>query len=151
MLYSYKGEYPQQLPDRIRLSDGRTRTNKPTFTSEEIEAAGYIEVSDYPTEFDKRVYRVIWSSLDKNWLVSVKDQAEITQDTEQKWQEVRSVRDTKIKQVEWRVNRYHSSVRLGLIPVDNIDELDVYIQALRDITTQEDPYNIVWPILAQGT
>jgi hypothetical protein len=147
MLYSYKGEYPTQLPDRIRLSNGTTRTNKLTFTEQEIEDAGYIKVSDYPNDFDNKVYKVIWDYDHADWVVSVKSEEEIAQDIERKWQEIRFIRDEKIKEVEWQINRYNSHVRLELTLIDDINKLDTYIQALRDITTQEDPYNIVWPTL----
>lgn len=40
-LYSYQGQEPQPLPDRIRLSDGTSRTDISTFTDEEILDAGY--------------------------------------------------------------------------------------------------------------
>ena len=32
MLYSYNGEYPTDIPERIRLSDGSTRTDSSTYT-----------------------------------------------------------------------------------------------------------------------
>jgi hypothetical protein len=41
MLYSYRTCWPQELPFRIRLSDGFTRTDPSTFTSEEIADAGF--------------------------------------------------------------------------------------------------------------
>lgn len=47
MLYSLNGQYPKPLPNRIRLSNGQTRTA--TFTQEEIADAGYIAVSSPPT------------------------------------------------------------------------------------------------------
>ena len=44
MLYSYNGEYPTDIPERIRLSDGSTRTDSSTYTEEEIADAGYVYV-----------------------------------------------------------------------------------------------------------
>ena len=41
MLYSYRTCWPQELPFRIRLSDGFTRTDPSTFTAEEIADAGF--------------------------------------------------------------------------------------------------------------
>lgn len=40
-LYSYKGEEPRPLPEKLRLSDGTTRTDPSTFTEAEILDAGY--------------------------------------------------------------------------------------------------------------
>ena len=53
MLYSYKRNYTQELPEQIWLSDGRPRSDISTFTLEEITDAGYVEVNDPPI-FDER-------------------------------------------------------------------------------------------------
>lgn len=50
-----------------------------------------------------------------------------------------------MKNFEWRLDRYHRQVRLGLEPTDTLSELDAYMQALADITEQPDPDHIVWP------
>ena len=53
-----------------------------------------------------------------------------------------------IQNVEWRIMRYHSEVRLGITTTtDSISDLDTYIQGLRDITNQSDPSSITWPAL----
>ena len=46
MLYSYKGGEPQELPFRIVLSNGKTRTSQTPFTEEELADAGYVPVPD---------------------------------------------------------------------------------------------------------
>lgn len=58
MLYSYKGSYPKKLPERIRLSNGLTRTNSSTYTEEEITDAGYFAVS-VPT-YDPATQKLAW-------------------------------------------------------------------------------------------
>lgn len=62
-----------------------------------------------------------------------------------KWQTVRQDRDTKMREFEWRYNRYERQTRMGVTPTDTLETLDAYMQALADITNQEDPFNIVWP------
>lgn len=62
MLYSLNGAYPKPLPKRIVLSDGTTRTDPTTFTSEEIADAGYTPVSDPPST--PPYHRLIWSGTD---------------------------------------------------------------------------------------
>jgi hypothetical protein len=47
-LYSYKLQYPKPLPHRIKLSNGRTRTDSSSFTVQEIEDAGYTVAPDKP-------------------------------------------------------------------------------------------------------
>ena len=62
---------------------------------------------------------------------------------------IKKDRDTRIKTVMWRVERYERNSRLGLAQVDNIAVLDAYIQALADVPSQASfPFNIVWPTLS---
>ena len=63
-----------------------------------------------------------------------------------KFNNKRLKRDKLIVDMEWRVMRNLSEVRLGITTTsDLISDLDAYMKKLRDITTQEDPYNISWP------
>ena len=52
-----------------------------------------------------------------------------------KWGEVRIERERKLKDTDWRAS---SDLTLS-------NAWKTYRQALRDITTQTDPYNITWP------
>ena len=51
------------------------------------------------------------------------------------WIHIRSERDTKLLQTDWRAS---SDLTLS-------DEWKTYRQALRDVPTQTDPFNIIWP------
>lgn len=66
--------------------------------------------------------------------------------TNAQWTYVKGERDIKMKDFEWRYNRYDRQIRLGTTPTDDITMMDAYMQALADITTQPDPYNINWPV-----
>ena len=55
--------------------------------------------------------------------------------TNQQWVNVRSERDLKLQETDWRAS---SDLTLS-------DDWKTYRQALRDITTQSDPFNITWP------
>lgn len=55
--------------------------------------------------------------------------------TAQKWEGVRTERNVKLAATDWRAS---SDLTLS-------DAWKTYRQALRDITTQTDPNNIVWP------
>ena len=144
MLYSYKGEYPTSLPERIRLSDGSTRTDSSTFTEEELADAGYIEAGDSPA-YDSDTQKVTWNGT--AWEVVSLTTKEINDRLAELWAEVRESRDTKIKEVEWRVFRYQSEERAGITThTDNISDLDNYIKKLRDIPqTYSSVGDIVWP------
>jgi hypothetical protein len=60
-LYSLRGQYPQQLPNRILLSDGFTRTGG-NYTPQEIADAGYfaVEVPNY----DPTTHQLSWNGLE---------------------------------------------------------------------------------------
>ena len=53
----------------------------------------------------------------------------------QQWVNVRSERDLKLQDTDWRAS---SDLTLS-------DDWKTYRQALRDITTQSNPYDITWP------
>lgn len=55
---------------------------------------------------------------------------------EEYWQEIRRIRNSKLSDCDW--------TQLPDAPVDTA-AWEVYRQALRDITLQSDPFNIVWP------
>lgn len=75
MLYSLNGNYPTELPFRIRLSDGSTRTEPSSFTQEDIADAGYIEVSEPPVITNSQV--LSWSSQLIDWVVRDKTPEEL--------------------------------------------------------------------------
>ena len=66
--------------------------------------------------------------------------------TATQWNLIRGEREVRMSNFEWRYTRYDRQVRLGETPVDDIALLDAYMQALADITTQTDPFNIIWPV-----
>lgn len=142
MLYSKNGSYPNYIPFRIRLSNGLTRTEPSTFTPEEIADAGFIAVEDPPASIpDTQILE--WTGTD--WNIRDKTEQELELELERKWQDVRSQRDHMLSLLDWRFLRHQSQTRLNITLTDNIETLDTYAQALRDITLQSDPYNIVWP------
>lgn len=60
----------------------------------------------------------------------------------------RTKRDSLLSNLSWRYERYASEMRLGVETTDSIEKLDIYAQALRDITDQEGfPLAIEWPEL----
>ena len=55
--------------------------------------------------------------------------------TNQQWVNVRNERDLKLQETDWRAS---SDLTLS-------DAWKTYRQALRDVPTQSDPFNITWP------
>lgn len=62
------------------------------------------------------------------------------QKIDQQWAEVRNTRDVLLQQSDWTA--------LPDVPLETsvATQWQVYRQALRDVTTQQDPFNIVWPV-----
>lgn len=56
------------------------------------------------------------------------------------WVAVRAERDTLLKSTDW--------TQLPDVPTGTRERWAAYRQALRDITDQPDPFNIVWPVAA---
>jgi len=149
MLYSINGEYPiDTLPHRIRLSDGSTRTDSSTFTADELSSAGITTVS-YPPEYNADTHKLTWDNNDVEWEVIALTTEELADLNDLAWQGIREERDSLLKQVDEKVLRYQSEVRVGITTTtDNISDLDTYAQALRNIpSTYSNPNDVEWPVL----
>ena len=64
--------------------------------------------------------------------------SEIEANTESQWAKIRSQRDQLLSACDW--------TQLADVTISNKADWATYRQSLRDITNQEDPYNIVWPV-----
>lgn len=134
-LYSFKGARPTQLPNRIKLSNGLTRTDRTTFTAEEIADAGWIEVEDppavnYPNKLD-------WDG--ENWHVREPNASEVAF----KWQEIKDECKRRLLETDYKVIK---AVETGqtLDPV-----MTQYRQELRDLynnINNIDPWTVVYPV-----
>lgn len=124
-LYTKSGSYPAELPDRIRLSDGTTKTDASTFTDEDIADAGYVAVADRPTS--TQFQDVVWSGSD--WVVADWGDDRIGQH----WRKVRD-------------NLLSDTDVYGLSDVPMSPEIQTYRQELRDVPQQAGfPHDIAWP------
>ena len=68
--------------------------------------------------------------------------AEQEREIERQWARVRTERDQYLTATDW--------VNQADVPEGTRAPYLIYRQALRDITDQEDPYNIVWPTVSEG-
>jgi hypothetical protein len=137
-LYSFKSQYPAEIPFRIRLPDGSTRTDPDTFTASDIAAAGYIAVSDPPTPTSLQVLE--WNSTDIEWVVRDKTPEELQAEIDAQWGFIRMERNSKLSASDW--------TQLPDSPFTTTQKQAwaTYRQDLRDVTTQVDPFNITWPV-----
>ena len=136
MLYSYKGQEPAPLPERIRLSDGSTRTDSTTFTEEEIADAGYVVAGAKPNT--SKVGNVfVWNN--DNW----EERGPTISEINAQWKKVREKRDFLLAEAD---------VMLMLSIERNITDIHVgdYKQNLRDVPQyMNDPFDIVYPIYGE--
>jgi hypothetical protein len=114
------------------------------FVAEEVEPLGFglYDFSNQPDlgTFEKAVEVApaknehnIWR---QTWVVEPMNEEEVVARTEQEWANVRNQRNFYLIRSDW--------TQLSDAPVDAA-AWATYRQALRDITTQSDPFNIVWP------
>jgi hypothetical protein len=66
-LFSLNGEYPQVV-EKIRLPDGKTRTDSSTFTSEEISSCGYTGPY-YEPDYNRNTQELTWDSNNLEFVV----------------------------------------------------------------------------------
>ena len=138
-IYSLNGEYPEALPERIRLSDGMTRTKSSTFTAEEIADAGYVAV--VKPSYDRTTHTLDWDGTD--FTLRLYNDAEIAAE----WVGIRASRDQILTQVDKNhgvtidANTYKSAETTAGLS----DDQKAAKQALRDITNGDNPFNISWP------
>jgi hypothetical protein len=60
-LYSFNGQEPKEIPDRIRFPGGSTKTDRTTFSEQDLINAGYIGPFDRP-EYDPQKQELVWDS-----------------------------------------------------------------------------------------
>jgi hypothetical protein len=139
-LYSLNGKYPQALPERIRLSNGQTRSDSSTFTAEEIADAGYVAV--VKPSYDRTTHTLDWDGTD--FTLRLYNDAEIAAE----WVGIRASRDRILNQIDTMygvtvdVDTYKSAETTAELS----DDQKATKQALRDITNQDNPFDISWPI-----
>lgn len=147
MQYSINSEYPvDTLPNRIRLSDGSTRTDSSTFTTSELTSAGIVTTTN-PPSYNSDTHKLTWDG--SNWQTISLTSAELLEIINQKWINVRNERNDLLNFADKLVIRQQSQTRLGISTVHSISELDQYMQTLRNIPQNNaDPDNINWPVLS---
>ena len=137
--------YPYTITD---LRRNNPNVSFPVFPSDEaLEGFGVFRVfSITPPAYDDSSQVLtegvpVFNSDDARWeqTWSVRDMTadEIAARTAQQWQQVREQRNDLLTACDW--------TQLPDAPVDAV-AWAAYRQALRDITDQADPFNIVWPI-----
>ena len=134
-------EYP------IYEGDIRLRYSNVSFPTPFVPPSGYEPVADVTPPAHSHQENVaegtpvlidgVWT---RQWVVTDASADEIAQRTNAQWKSIRAIRNTKLADCDW--------TQLSDAPLTNVQtaEWALYRQSLRDITTQSDPFNIVWPV-----
>lgn len=156
-LYSFKGKEPKPLPNEIILPGGFTRTDILSFSEQEIRDAGYTGPYIKP-QFDLETEYLEWNAVKMNWDVLEYPKPRAPFPTELLWR-LRGDRSRLLKESDWRV------MPDSPLSAEKQEEWKVYRQKLRDLPsqfytkiddnnisirnldTEEDFQNIVWPVV----
>jgi hypothetical protein len=136
-------EYPYSV-EQLR-KDAYNISFPETMSQSMLEEFGVYNVvaTPKPTDYTKNisegtptltdgVYYQVWSQADAT-------ESEITERINQKWEEIRDHRNTLLKDSDWTV--LVDSPLSGSV----LENWKTYRQELRDVTSQENPFNILWP------
>jgi hypothetical protein len=103
----------------------------------------YVESTEYTNDYTKNIEEgtpiLSDSSYIQVWNITDATEEEISAKLEEKWVEVRIMRDALLAQSDW--TQFQDSPLSGTTLV----EWQTYRQSLRDITSQPNPYNLSWP------
>ena len=93
-----------------------------------------VQFSAAPNDYTKNIIEGTPTLIDgkyyQNWIQTDATQSEIEQRLEDKWFEVREIRNQLLMECDWTQLSLWSSYR----------------QDLRNITNQTNPFNIIWPV-----
>jgi hypothetical protein len=73
----------------------------------------------------------------QNWEQTDASISEINERIENKWFEIREIRNELLSECDW--------TQLSDIPIETKAEWTEYRQLLRNVTTQSNPFSIIWP------
>jgi hypothetical protein len=98
---------------------------------------------NYDTDYTKDVVEVTptlsGSVYVQTYEITDADELTITTRKEVKWEEIRQERNRLLSECDW--TQFQDSPITG----SKLTEWQTYRQSLRDVTNQENPYNITWP------
>lgn len=135
--------YPYSLVD---LKNENSNTSFPEVLSEELLAGYNVYVvypvdkgTDYTKDYTEGTPQLVDGKYFQNWIVTDATQEQIDQRIQNKWSEVRSVRNLYLSECDW------TQLPDSPLTPEKKEEWAVYRQELRDVTSQPDPFNITWP------
>jgi hypothetical protein len=135
--------YPYTINE---LKSENPNTSFPTvLTNEVLESFDvyYVEPTKYTDDYTKNIEEgtpiLSDSSYIQVWNITDATEEEILAKLEEKWVEVRIMRDALLAQSDW--TQFQDSPISGTTLV----AWQTYRQSLRDVTSQPNPFNLSWP------
>ena len=135
-------EYPYSV-EQLR-KDAYNISFPETMSQSMLEEFGVYNVvaTPKPTDYTKNISEVTPNLTDsvyyQNWIQTNATESEISGRLIQKWAEIREHRTELLKECDWTV--------LSDTPLSSsLENWKIYRQELRDVTSQENPFNILWP------
>jgi hypothetical protein len=135
-LYYKDNSHPKELPFRITLSNGMTRTDPSSFTDEEIADAGYIEAPAKPriVEAGKSI---VWNFETHEW--EIVGEALTEEQSANLWYfKNKETQEILLQETQWMVIR---NLELGIVD----EAFDAYRQELENFDLYGDPASKQWP------
>lgn len=139
--------YPYTIND---LKKDNSNTSFPDELTEKVlnefevyEVIPVVVSFDYTKNNIEGTPNIIDNQYYQNWIITDATEEEITQRINGQWNIIRVIRNENLKDSDW--------TQLSDSPLSEIkkQEWSTYRQSLRDITNQEDPFNIIWPTKPQ--
>lgn len=94
--------------------------------------------NDHTKDISEGVPVLIEGTYYQSWAQIDASEIEIEQRVNDKWVEVRDMRNELLSECDW--------TQLSDIPTETKNIWNNYRQELRDITNQTNPFNIIWPV-----
>lgn len=138
-------EYP------VYEGDIRLRFPNVSFATPFSPPDGYVsvrEVAQPPIDYTKNLSEGtpvnIAGAWEQIWIISDASAEQVEQRLNMQWGAVRDTRSGRLARCDW--------TQLSDVPLtaEQVEEWRTYRQALRDVTQQADPFNIVWPTPPQA-
>jgi hypothetical protein len=103
--------------------------NQALLLGQKIEKAGWVDSGEFILQPEAPSSYYVFDWVKKQWIDP--------RTPETQWPLVRAERNQRLQSSDW--------TQLADIPQETKDRWEPYRQALRDVTDQSDPFNIVWP------
>lgn len=122
--FAYEQDIPTDLPDNNIVMDLPEKVSADVFLRQwRLSDGTFIDAGEPPTSYHR------WNIAAKAWVDS--------RTPETQWELVKIERLRKLQASDW--------TQLPDVPLAIKEAWATYRQALRDITNQPDPFNIIWP------